>query len=814
MDSKYNVDDILSEIKGRKLREKEAERTAAPVVSAPEEDGFRFTPPAGIIPPAGNVPPAGIKAQTEQDFPEPLFTVPERESPVERPARVREPEVAPDDGGFRFRIPEPELTEVEEKKPHSPLEFGGHVRSITDRAKIRGGNPFSGNKPPVARFEFNPDAIDEDSGLIEPKKTRSPDPTPFGDTLEHTRVIPSARDIKTGDIRKMDFGLAASDEAEEGYYEEDDGPDIREGSVVDYSEYNSESDRRDVQRDIARVKLWLFIRVALTTVLTGALFVFTLAGKYEAVPLPEAFWPVEGTMRAYFLACTVLTILVALVNSSAVGGGLMGLFKMHANSDTLAACAVLAAVGQGVAVVADPTLADPAGMSIYFSVAALAMLFNGFGKMTMINRILSNFKIIAGRGEKKALMAVESDEFCREFVRNDSVRRPVIAYSARADFFTDFLALSYSDKYDVGINRAVAPVCLCGALVVCAATYLLTGSTLSAVSALTAVLCVCATLSSTFIENVPLSKLTKKLAPQGGMVSGNKAVETFCDTRAVVLTENDLFTRGNVRLHGIRAFPGARIDEAILDAASVLCAIDGALGPVFLEMIGGNKKLLKKVDNIVFENGMGISAWVASRRVLIGNRRLMTNHGVALPAEAQLKQNQAATGDSEPLFLSNSGEVCAQFVVSYHIDDALAVELDNLARLEKQLIVYTTDANITAEKIWELYGYPAELIRILPAEWHVRYQKMSEPREKAVAEIAYTDDNAATLVKAILACVAARSSILSATVIQLVQIVLGYAIVTFMAFMGSIATLGVLQVCLYQLFWFVAIFIVQQARQS
>lgn len=812
MDNKYNVDDILSEIKGRKLREKKSENPSSHSAHARGEISFdpakfdlsgmdlsEFDPSNSEAPEA----PPFVAAPDEAA----------RGKSRVKPETEQEPDFSAD-GGFKFNEPEDDISEEDTKKTQNPLDFGGHVRSITDRAKIRGGSMFGGNKPPVSRFEFNPDALDEDSNAVDFGSVRSPDPTPFGDTIEQTRVLPSARDLKTGDIRNIDFGSTAHERDDANYYE-DDVPesDIREGSVVDYSEYNSESDRRDVQRDIARVKLWLFIRVALTTVLTATLFVFTLAGKYESVPLPESLWPVPETLRAYFLACTIITILVALVNSSAVGGGLMGMFKMHANSDTLAACAVLAAVGQGVVVVADPKLADPTQMNLYFSIASLAMLFNGLGKMTMINRILSNFRIIAGRGNKKALLAVESDEFCREFVKGDSTRRPVIAYGVRSDFFTDFLALSYSDKYDVGINRAVAPVCLGGAVVVCAVAYILTGSPLSAVSALTAVLCVCATLSSTFIENVPLSKLTKKLTPQGGMVSGNKAVETFCDTKAVVLTENDLFAPGNVRLNGIRAFPNARIDEAILDAASVLCAIDGALGPVFLDMIGGNRKLLKKVDNIVFENGMGVSAWVDSRRVLIGNRRLMTNHGIILPAEAQAKPNQAAA-DSEPLFLSNSGEACAQFVVSYHIDDELALQLDNLARLEKQLIVYTTDANITAEKIWELYGYPADLVRILPAEWHARYQKMSEPREKAIAEIACTDGNSATLVKSILACVAARSSILSATVIQLIQIVMGYAIVTFMAFMGSIGTLGVLQVCLYQLFWFVAIFIVQQVRQS
>lgn len=832
MDNKnYNVDDILAEIKSRKLREKRTEtqavkpQAARPQVEAAQAVAARPKHVAETEPETERKPAPKPEAAAEQrPVPESRLTAeprPERKpepraeyeplpeavsSPVKTAeAPTRKAAVKPE--SFNFDPDRPQ-----EKKNRNPLEFDGEARSITDRARSR---PSAGIRPALQKFDFKTDVRPENTASVSAEKKAAQSFAPaIENGMERTRVIPAisaARDIKTDEIRKMDFAKLAAESQTGFYFEGDEDDGVPVGSVIDYSEYNSVSDRRDVQTDIARVKLWLFIRVSLTVILTAALFMFTLGGSVKSVPLPEMFWPVPETMRAYLLACTILAILTAVVNSSAVGGGLMGLFKMHANSDTLAACAVLAAVGQGVAVVANPELAEPESLNLYFCIAALAMLFNGLGKMTMINRILSNFKIVASDKPKKALVITDIDEFCHEFFK-DSIQRPTIVHSVKAEFFTDFLGLSYSDKYDVGINRVVAPVCLAGSVMVALVTYFLTRSTLSAVSAMTAILCVCATLSSTFIENVPLAKLTKKLAPQGGMVSGNKAVEDFCDTKAVVLSENDLFPRGNVHLHGIRAFSQARIDEAILDAASVLCEVNGALGPVFLEMIGGKKKLLKKVDNIVFENAMGISAWVDGRRVLIGNRRLMINHGIELPDEV-FQQKQVPAAESEPLFLSNSGEACAQFSVSYHIDEELAHELDRLSHSNKLIIVHTTDANITADKICELYGYPIDLIRILPAEWHPAYSEMTKPRETAVAEAVYTG-KAPTMLKAILACMAARSSILSATVIQLVQIVLGYALCTFLAFMGQIGTLNILQICVYQLFWFVAIFIVQQVRQS
>jgi len=342
-------------------------------------------------------------------------------------------------------------------------------------------------------------------------------------------------------------------------------------------------------------------------------------------------------------------------------------------------------------------------------------------------------------------------------------------------------------------------------------TYLLTGSSATAIAGITAILCVSATLSSTFIENIPLGKLTRKLAPQGGMVSGNKAVEDFCDTKGLVLREQDLFPEGFVHLHGIKAYSHGRIDEAILDAASVICATDSALSPVFLQMIGGNKKLLRKVENLVYENEMGISAWVNSRRILIGNQQLMQGHGIPLPQDSY--DQKYAHENGEPIYLSNSGEVSAQFVVSYHIDEDLAVALDHMAAREKRLIVHTVDPNITTYKLWELYGYPEELIDIMPSEFHPSFAEMAAPRETAVAEIVYTG-RASAMVRSILACINARSSILAATVIQMVQIVFGYGLIAFIAFLGAMSTVSIAELTIYQLFWFVAIYVVQKARSS
>ena len=808
MDKKRNVDDILSEIKQRKSRERGQD----------------------------TIPPRSSARATASE----QTTYTERRPLESRPARPAEPAPKPESayiekpahrtdkpGNFNFELDEKALEQKwdqetknkpgasagrAEPKPEdsqerrSPLDYEGHVRPLTDRAKIRSNRyEHMASRPHPKILGIKPDdAKDVDA------------------TQEHTRTLPKSlrgtlthgtgREIRLEDIRNIDFEAISNGTGEAIYEDDDFADDLPASTSTNSTEYKSEDDRRDVSRDIAKTKLWLFIRAAATAILTAILFYYTLCGAYPALPMPKALFPENSTMSNYLIFMTALTGLVAIVGSATVGGGIANLFKMRANSDTLASLAILASLGQGIAAITHPDQFSPEKLSLYCCVASLSMLFNAVAKLSMIGRIQMNFRMLSTSSQKNALLSIQSDQMCHSLIRETSRRRPTITYSARAGFFDDFLALSFSDKYDVGVNRSVAPVCLIGAVAVAFSTFFLTESLYGSISAFTATLCVCATLSTSFIETIPLSKLAKKLTPMGGMVSGNKAVEDFCDTRAVILSEKDLFPRGHVSLHGIKAFSRSRIDEAILDAASVICALNGTLSPLFLDMIGGNKKLLRKVDNIVFENGMGVSAWVDQRRVLIGNRLLMQNHGIELPRD-KYEQGLLPNVQGSPLYLSNSGDVSARFLVSYMIDEELAFQLDALASRRKQMFVYATDANITPHKIWEIYGYPEDLIEVLPTEMHTAYRELSAPRDKAVAEIVY-NGKAPAMIASIIACINARSSILSATIVQMVQIVLGYGFVAFMAFMGYIGALNIYQLCFYQLFWFMMIFAIQQTRQS
>ena len=223
---------------------------------------------------------------------------------------------------------------------------------------------------------------------------------------------------------------------------------------------------------------------------------------------------------------------------------------------------------------------------------------------------------------------------------------------------------------------------------------------------------------------------------ENAQISGFGAVDSFSTINGVTVDASELFPSDNVLLHNIKMFEKRRIDEAILDASSALCSFDGTIKNVFMKIIQGNTGMLKKVESLVYEDGMGISAWVDGKRVLIGNSALMRHHEIYTPSGDYEAKYRA--GGRDLIYLANSGELTAMFVVSYQPDPGMARSLFELERKGIGLIVRSTDPNLTANKIAQVYDLPPEMVHVIPAKLHGEFDVMTGQRQTAPANISFT----------------------------------------------------------------------------
>ncbi|MEG3006489.1 MAG: hypothetical protein RR806_03365, partial [Oscillospiraceae bacterium] len=596
-----------------------------------------------------------------------------------------------------------------------------------------------------------------------------------------TRSLPALKNDDDEQKKKKLFSFADSAEEQKNAFDD----------------YNSPADTDEVMKDLKSMRTGLFVRIGLTSVIFATLLYLGFSYFYKALPLMPFMFP-EDNLQIFLAISLGFVILAALVCNTVVGGGLISLFTLKPDSDSPVALAVLATIAQGVALVALPERLQVDGVHMYFSVAVLGLLFNLFGKVYMTNRIIRNFKIISGNTDKFSIMLMKDKMLAKELTKGQNIDNPSVLFSSKTSFPTGFLNFSYTEDYSENINKITTPLFLVFGVVLSIITFVLEKDIFIALTVFNAMMCICAPLTTTIIGNKPLNAISKKLSKEGAVISGYQALEDFDDVTTITVDANELFTGGTVILHGIKAFSESRIEEAIIDAASVSCKASGLLMDIFMEMIEHKQNLIKDVDNLIYEDEMGISAWVDGKRVLIGNRQLMTNHGINPPDIAY--ENKFRRDGREVVYLANSGELTAMFVISYKGSEEMADYLNELAIKGVSLSVYTTDPNITSKKIQEIFEYPANLITIMSSKVHADFNEAACDRDKAPAKIIYTGSLVAKI-KAICAVISGKGAIVLGTILQLIGIVFGYAIVAFLSFTGKMPLLSFEILIGYQLIW-------------
>lgn len=117
--------------------------------------------------------------------------------------------------------------------------------------------------------------------------------------------------------------------------------------------------------------------------------------------------------------------------------------------------------------------------------------------------------------------------------------------------------------------------------------------------------------------------------------------------------------------------------------------------------------------------------------MLIGSHELMRNHDIDCPSR-DFEMRYTRDG-RQVLYIANSGELSAMFVVSYNADPETADALSELERRGVSIALYTTDPNITSELVAAAFGVRRTSVRVLPAKIHAEYAFLTKPKERISA---------------------------------------------------------------------------------
>lgn len=541
--------------------------------------------------------------------------------------------------------------------------------------------------------------------------------------------------------------------------------------------------------------------LTLRCVLAGILAVVLLHLGLTAERLlpPLSVLDPDAAPAAFYAANLLLFAVSLFVGYPVLRDGLTGL-RGRPSADTMPALAAVAALLQAVVAMLNANAyRSTEGIGLLTGMAALGLFLALVGSRVMLAAVQGGYALAAESGELRGAYRTRDKDLIRALARDLEQKDPWVLLSRPVQTASnDFVEQSLSERASERRARKVACILLAAAVLSCVAFLLFGGGINCAVAAAAAVLCMGAPLSSVLVPGLAALRLQRAAAAVGAVVPGWAAIEELGGIDTIELDADDLFTADSVTLEDIRIFKGGRIDRAILYAASILNHSCETLRGLFRQIIEDRTEILYPVKDLEVHHGLGFAAWCDNNRVLIGNRLYMEREGVPLP-EQEYEDEHSQNGALQILYLAVSGSLHAMFVLHYVGGRNAARGLEVLQRENIRLLVTCEDPSLTARHITEAYHLPEGMITLLDQE-QCSALTPAQPDETARCCMLH-DKGFASLIGGLRAAEKAQNAETSATTVQMVSVWFSVVIGVLLTYAGSIGTLSVAAVLMYQAAW-------------
>lgn len=664
--------------------------------------------------------------------------VPQRTTVIDKDSLT---ETASNDGKAR---------QAEQKTRAIPLnEKTGVIDNIGD---IKKKKSFFGNKPDEPFYSKLPPEIVERPATIKSKsrfdKTSDLQELPTivaVDELEHTKISPINQIISsnqysidegeqivlegfediTEEVSKIDEALAEKQlmerrkekvnkfrlfGADEIYDQNNDKNDKK----VIKNEYKSSDDKTLFLEKLFASKSSVTLVGIITFVLTGILGLLAFFRDSEYIP----HFLLDYT--TYFITITAVYSTAFLINLKTIIRGFK--LKNGINSDfPIAVISTIVLIHTVLMLISSDVYID--GGNIYAFAASFAMLMSSAGKIRMLTRMIDNFEFLTGLDEKHTIEDIVNIVDATIISRGLVSGEPILKTSIKTDFTTKFFDIGSSDEPADNIAKTTGVIMLVISAVLFAVFSIFYNNWRIGLNIAVCSACISAACTALFNTNNALISVSDALKKNGAMINGFEGARVADSANAIVIEALDLFGPNSCDIHGIKTFNGAKADDVILKTAAVIMKTKSPLSYVFDSVIIGKQTILPDVDNVIYEDRLGTSAWIYRKKVLVGTRDLMIHHGIQVPKQ-EFEAKHTRRG-RKILYLAVAGKLMAMFVVSYNADPTLKRMLRKLEKSGITILVKSSDPFINDESIAELFSLPDGYVRVMNSSNGRAFEKYS-----------------------------------------------------------------------------------------
>jgi Cu+-exporting ATPase len=206
---------------------------------------------------------------------------------------------------------------------------------------------------------------------------------------------------------------------------------------------------------------------------------------------------------------------------------------------------------------------------------------------------------------------------------------------------------------------------------------------------------------------------TGKGAENGILIRGAEALETAHQLNTIVLDKTGTLTKGEPSVTDIIESERFSKKEILTLAASAEKGSEHPLGEAIVNKAKEENLILLDSKNFQAIAGHGIEVTIDSKKVLLGNLRLMEERKVFLNGLSEKAEHFSGEGKT-PMFLAVDGEAAGIIAVADTLKENSKGAVESLHRMGLEVVMLTGDNQRTARAIAQQIGIDRILAEVLP----------------------------------------------------------------------------------------------------
>ena len=543
---------------------------------------------------------------------------------------------------------------------------------------------------------FNGSApTDEEPNIELPKEPFNPPSDNEQATIRIEKIVETVQNIQSGQPQPGETPKSVPEEETEKGFEEQIEPVIE---IKDYRESEEDPNEEPIEpNDLLALVTKKLKESKLKCLIIGLIclpMLYLTIAPQLILSLPKFLLYNENPVLFIFILI-VLLCAVMIVAADKMVSGIMSLIHKRADMDFLIVMTSFVTIFHCVSVFVTKNSAY-IPLCVFPALALLISYYGDIRKYSAQVRGVKNAINLKKPGTVSIFRNVIDDKII--CMRNRS--------NSNNDFYKSFLRPNYTDKI---INRYVPAIFLISIALSFVSTAS-TGRTYDFFWALSTIMIMASAWTFFIFLNLPYSKISKKLLKKGSVIGGSTVAFEYGKCNSVALFDEDIFPFETISIDAFKHYGNTPYNTVIAYTTAVLKASECGVAMNFEKFCETNNVNSNNISvtSHCFLDDVGITAYINSHKVIIGNTECMKKIGVSYPPSIQL---------STAIFCVIDNELCGIFAVKYNY----SLETEDMFGLlfaGKHLpLLATRDFNVNLSTISNKFGinsgvtYPSNATR-------------------------------------------------------------------------------------------------------